>query len=174
MAEKPNSMYRRLPAGGENVGSNTMRDIGKVGKAATSGASGSAREATREAAGRAASRLAGRAGAAGAALSAGWDAGRAIDEATGVGRKMVDKVLGPAKYTGDRVELSSDSKARLNNEDYGHEGSRSASTSKPSPARRVGTTGEWRQPTSSVREGRNENISDDTRARARKFLEDNE
>ena len=170
MAEKPNSMYRRLPAGGENVGANTARDVGKVGKAMTSSASGAAREATREAAGRAASRLAGRAGAAGAALSAGWDVGRAIDERTGVGRKMVDKALGPAKYDGDRVELSSDSKARLNDSDYGHE----ASHSKASPARRVGTTGEWRQPQSSVREGGNSNISDDTRERARRWLEDKE
>lgn len=62
---------------------------------------------------RAISRTLGRAGAVGAALMGGYDLGRAIDEKTGIGKKMVDKVMGPAKVEGDRVELSEDSKKRI-------------------------------------------------------------
>jgi hypothetical protein len=171
MAEKPNSKFRSMPSLKEDVG-NAGRDMKQVGKSLSSSAKGAAASASEEAGGRAAARLVGRAGYAGAALSAGYDAGRAIDKATGVGKRMVDKVLGPAKYEGDRVELSSDSKARLNDEDYGHEGGRTASASKPSPARRVGTTGEWRD-TSGVREGKNEGIGDDVRARAKRYTDDN-
>lgn len=172
MAEKPNSKFRNAPSLRENVGSNTARDLKQFGKSAMNTAKGAAGEASMEAGTRAASRLVGRAGAAGAALGAGWEAGRALDRATGIGRKMVDKAMGPAKYEGESVELSSDSKARLNKEDYGNEGRRERSAAPAPKPRRVGTTGEWRD-TSSVREGRNENIDDDVRARARRYTDDN-
>lgn len=71
------------------------------------------------AAGRAISRTGARAGLASAALQGGYEAGRAIDEATGVGRKMVDKA-GPMidrAATGERVKLSEDSKRRIKEEE---------------------------------------------------------
>lgn len=171
MAEKPDSSFRKAPSLRENVGKNVARDASTLDRVATSGARGAAREALNEAGTRAATRMIGRAGYAGAALEAGWEAGRALDRATGVGKKMVDKVLGPAKYEGDRVELASKETQDRYDRDYGHESrhSRSEPAAKP---RRVGTTGEWRD-TSSVREGRNENIDDDVRARARRYTDDN-
>jgi hypothetical protein len=71
------------------------------------------RKQVQEMGGRGISRTLGRAGAAGTALMGGYDLGRAIDEKTGIGKKMVDKVMGPAKVEGDRVELSEDSKKRI-------------------------------------------------------------
>jgi hypothetical protein len=71
------------------------------------------RKQVQEMGGRGISRTLGRAGAAGTALMGGYDLGRAIDEKTGIGKKMVDKVMGPAKVAGDRVELSEDSKKRI-------------------------------------------------------------
>lgn len=68
---------------------------------------------------RAASRTGSRVGLTGAALQGGYEAGRAIDEATGVGRKMVDKA-GPLidrAATGERVKLSEDSKRRIKEEE---------------------------------------------------------
>ena len=165
MAEKPDSSYRRLPGLKENVGKNTARDIGTLDRFTSSGAKGAARGALNEATERAASRMVGRAGAAGAALSAGWEAGRALDEATGIGKKMVNAVLGEPKYEGERVTLSK----RDPEPDYGNEGNRTKSTS---PIRRAGTTGEWKDK-SGIREGRNENISDETRAKARRYTDDN-
>lgn len=77
------------------------------------------RRLQQEAAGRAIMRTAGRAGYAGAALQGGYEAGRALDEATGVGRKMVDKA-GKAidrAASGDRVQLSKGAKQRVEDED---------------------------------------------------------
>lgn len=71
------------------------------------------RKQVQEMGGRGISRTLGRAGAVGTALMGGYDLGRAIDEKTGIGKKMVDKVMGPAKVEGDRVELSEDSKKRI-------------------------------------------------------------
>lgn len=72
-----------------------------------------------EAAGRAITRTGGRAGLAGAALQGGYEAGRALDEATGVGKKIVDKA-GPLidrASTGERVKLSKESKQRIKDEE---------------------------------------------------------
>ena len=71
------------------------------------------RKQRQEMGGRGISRTLGRAGAVGTALMGGYDLGRAIDEKTGIGKKIVDKVMGPAKVEGDRVELSEDSKKRI-------------------------------------------------------------
>lgn len=169
MAEKPDSAYRKLPSLKENVGRNTARDVGTLDRFTSSGAKGAARGALNEATERAASRLVGRAGAAGAALSAGWDIGRAIDEKTGVGKKMVDKVMGPAKASGDRVELSSGAKAMMNDSDYSHESSHSKSESHATPAKGRDRPSYSGGP---VREGKNENIDEDTRRRAGKFVGD--
>lgn len=173
MAEKPDSSYRKVPSLRENVGKNVARDVSTLDRVATSGARGAAREALNEAGTRAATRMIGRAGAAGAALEAGWEAGRALDRATGVGKKMVNAAMGEPKYDGPRVELASKATQDRYDRDYGHEGKRTRSESAPAPkSRRVGTTGEWRD-TSGVREGSNANISDETRARARRYTDDN-
>ena len=71
------------------------------------------RKQVQEMGGRGISRTLGRAGAVGTALMGGYDLGREIDERTGIGKKMVDAALGPAKAEGDRVELSEDSKRRI-------------------------------------------------------------
>lgn len=170
MAEKPNSMYRKIPSGAEDVGRNTVRDVEKLGKTLSSRSTGAASDALMEAGSRAATRLVGRAGAAGAALDAGWEAGRAIDKATGVGKRIVDSVLGEAKADGDRVELSAYAKS--------HDGKAKSAPKQPThpESRRTGTTGEWGgawKDSGGVREGSNENISDDVRERARKYTDEN-
>lgn len=71
------------------------------------------------AAGRALLRSGARAGSLATALQGGYEAGRAIDEATGVGRKMVDK-MGPMidkAATGERVKLTEDAKRRVKDEE---------------------------------------------------------
>jgi len=79
---------------------------------------GGAKEAVREAGRRAETRNMGRAGAAQAALSAGYTLGRAIDEETGVGKKLVEgsglgRAAEKAADRRDKVELSKSAKERL-------------------------------------------------------------
>ena len=112
--------WENVPGLNEDVGQRTAEDIGKVRKRMnvdSSGLKGGAREAVREAGGRAASRLGTRAGLAGMALEAGYGLGRSIEEATGVGKKMVDKTVGPMidKLAAgeDRVELTKEAKERI-------------------------------------------------------------
>ena len=83
---------------------------------------GGAKEAVREAGRRAETRNMGRAGAAQAALSAGYEVGRAVDEETGLGKKLVEKSgLGRAAEKAadrrDKVELSKSAKERLEDMD---------------------------------------------------------
>jgi hypothetical protein len=114
--------WQSIPGATENVVERTSEDIGKVRKrmnVESSGLKGGAKESVKEAGGRAARRLGARAGLAGAALSGGYDAGRAIDEATGVGRKLVGKA-GSAidrAATGDRVTLTKEAKQQLEDEE---------------------------------------------------------
>jgi hypothetical protein len=114
--------WQSIPGATENVVERTSEDIGKVRKrmnVESSGLKGGAKESVKEAGGRAARRLGARAGLAGAALQGGIEAGRALDEATGVGRKLVDKA-GSAidrAATGDRVTLTKDAKRRLEDEE---------------------------------------------------------
>ena len=82
--------WDRVPKLDDDVVKSTMEDARKVGKS-TSNLRGAAVDAVKEAGSRAASRLVGRAGLAGAALQGGYDAGRAIDESTGLGKAMVNK-----------------------------------------------------------------------------------
>jgi hypothetical protein len=113
--------WQSIPGATENVVERTAEDIGKVRKRMnvdSSGVKGGAREAVREAGGRAARRLGARAGLAGAALQGGYEAGRALDEATGIGRKMVGKA-GSAidrAATGDRVKLTKEAAQRAEDE----------------------------------------------------------
>ncbi len=114
--------WQSIPGAREDVVQRTSEDIGKVRKrmnVESSGLKGGAKDSVREAGGRAARRLGARAGLAGAALQGGIEAGRALDEATGVGRKLVDKA-GSAidrAATGDRVTLTKDAKRRLEDEE---------------------------------------------------------
>lgn len=114
--------WQSVPGMDENVVERVAEDIGKVRKrmnVESSGVKGGAKESVRDAGARARNRLGVRAGMAGAALQGGYDLGRAIDESTGVGKKMVDKA-GKAidrAATGDRVELSKDAKRRIEDEE---------------------------------------------------------
>lgn len=112
--------WNRVPDPNEDVMQRTSEDVGKVKKrmnVESSGLKGGAKEAVKEAGGRAASRLGARAGAAGVALQQGYEIGRAIDEKTGIGRKLVDKLAGEdidrAVNKRDKVELSEESKERI-------------------------------------------------------------
>lgn len=113
--------WQSVPGMDEDVVKRTAEDIGKVKKrmnVESSGLKGGAKESVREAGGRAARRLGARAGMAGAALQGGYEAGRAIDEATGVGRKMVEKA-GPMidrAVSGDRVKLTKEAQQRADEE----------------------------------------------------------
>lgn len=83
---------------------------------------GGAKEAVREAGKRADNRNVGRAGAGQVMFEIGYGVGRAIDEKTGLGKKMVEKSgLGSAAEKAasrrDKVELSKDAKARLDEEE---------------------------------------------------------
>lgn len=114
--------WQSVPGMDEDVVQRTAEDIGKVRKrmnVESSGVKGGAKDSVREAGGRAARRLGVRAGMAGAALQGGYDLGRAIDESTGVGKKMVDKA-GKAidrAASGDRVTLTKEAKQRVEDED---------------------------------------------------------
>ena len=84
--------------------------------------SGTAKEVVREAGRRATNRNVGRGGAAQAAFESGYLAGREIDKATGVGKKMIEKSgLGSAAEKAasmrDKVELSKSAKERLQDEE---------------------------------------------------------
>lgn len=77
------------------------------------------RRLQQEAGGRAIMRTAGRAGLAGTALQGGYEVGRALDESTGVGRKLVDRA-GSAidrAASGDRVKLTPDAERRAKEEE---------------------------------------------------------
>lgn len=83
---------------------------------------GGAKEAVREAGRRATNRNVGRGGAAQAAFESGYLAGREIDKATGVGKKLVDKsgldsAAEKAASRRDKVELSKSAKERLQDEE---------------------------------------------------------
>lgn len=110
-----------IPGGRDDVFERIREDAakGKKGRNVDSSKlSGTAKEVVREAGRRADTRNVGRGGAAQAALSAGYELGRAIDEETGVGKKLVEKSgLGKAAEKAanrrDKVELSKSSKERL-------------------------------------------------------------
>jgi hypothetical protein len=126
------------------------------------------RRLQQEAGGRAITRTLGRAGLGQLALEGGYEAGRALDEATGVGKKLVDKSgLGAAaeRFANmrDKVELSKEAKDRIARGDLED----APDSSRPAKARKVVRDEE---DTSSIagklRPGRNEEIDDDTRENA--------
>ena len=117
--------WSRVPGGDDDVIERSREDVGKVRKGLNvdkSDLKGGARDAVREAGSRAGARLINRAGAAQLALTGGYEAGRALDEKTGIGKKMVEKSgLGSAAEKAasrrDKVELSKSAKERLDDEE---------------------------------------------------------
>lgn len=118
------------------------------------------RRTQQEAGGRAITRTGGRAGLAGLAAEAGYALGRKIDEETGVGKKLVDKTVGPsidrAVASQERVTLSPSAKARI-------EAGELEKKASVKPMKRVM---ESASPEGKMRPGRNEEIDDETRESA--------
>jgi len=117
--------WDNLPGLKDDVVARDREDTAKAKKGRevdSSKLSGGAKDAVREAGKRAENRKVGRRGAGVAAFEIGYGAGRAIDEKTGLGKNMVDKSgLGSAAEKAankrDKVELSKDAKARLDEEE---------------------------------------------------------
>jgi len=117
--------WDNLPGLKDDVVARDREDTAKAKKGRevdSSKLTGGAKDAVREAGKRAENRKIGRRGAGVAAFEIGYGAGRALDEKTGLGKKMVDKSgLGSAAEKAanmrDKVELSKDAKARLDEEE---------------------------------------------------------
>lgn len=117
--------WDNLPGLKDDVMERAKEDMAKAKKGRdvdSSKLTGGAKDAVREAGKRAQNRNVGRAGAGVAAFEAGYAVGREIDEKTGLGKKMVEKSgLGNAAEKAanrrDKVELSKDAKARLDEEE---------------------------------------------------------
>ena len=113
--------WDNLPGLNDDVVERGIEDYKKMKKGQnvdSSKTKGSAREIVREAGQRGQNRNAGRVGLAGAALQAGYEGGRALDERTGAGKKMVEgssalKAVADKMGSSDRVNLSEDSKNRI-------------------------------------------------------------
>jgi hypothetical protein len=118
------------------------------------------RRTQQEAGGRAITRTGGRAGLAALAGEAGYALGRKIDEETGVGKKLIDKTVGPsidrAVASKDRVTLSPEAKARI-------EAGELEEKASVKPMKR---TMDSASPEGKMRPGRNEEIDDETRESA--------
>ena len=118
------------------------------------------RSQVQNAAGRAITRTGGRASLAGLAGEAGYALGRKIDEETGVGKKLIDKTVGPsidrAVASKDRVTLSPEAKARI-------EAGELEEKASVKPMKR---TMDSASPEGKMRPGRNEEIDDETRESA--------
>ena len=117
--------WDNLPGLKDDVVARDREDTAKAKKGRevdSSKLTGGAKDAVREAGKRAENRKIGRRGAGVAAFEIGYGVGRAIDEKTGLGKNMVDKSgLGSAAEKAanrrDKVELSRDAKARLDEEE---------------------------------------------------------
>ena len=118
------------------------------------------RSQVQNAAGRAITRTGGRAGLAALAGEAGYALGRKIDEETGVGKKLIDKTVGPsidrAVASKDRVTLSPEAKARI-------EAGELEEKASVKPMKRTMNSA---SPEGKMRPGRNEEIDDETRESA--------
>ena len=123
-AEVRNTRWSNLPRLDDDVVRSAREDLekGRRGRNVdSSNLRGGAREVVREAGRRADNRNAGRAGLAGAALQGGYEVGRAIDEKTGAGKKLVEasglgRATDAAVNKRDKVTMNKDAKQRL--EDY--------------------------------------------------------
>jgi hypothetical protein len=139
------------------------KDVRAAGKALNppSHIKGGALDAVKAAGVRGGTRLGGSAGAAAAALQGGYDLGRDLDERTGIGKKIIDKTVGPsidrAVASQDRVMLSPEAKARI------AAGELEEKAEAPKARRRVS---ESESPEGKLRPGRNPEIDDETRENA--------
>jgi hypothetical protein len=106
---------RALPSLREDVRASQSRDAGRIVRGLDATGKGAARTSQQQAAARAITRTASRAGLAGAALATGYQAGKEIDKATGIGRKAVDK-MPDGLFAKPGVKLSKDSEKRLSDE----------------------------------------------------------
>ena len=118
------------------------------------------RRTQQEAGGRAITRTGGRAGLAALAGEAGYALGRKIDEETGIGKKLIDKTVGPsidrAVASQDRVTLSPEAKARIE----------AGELEEKASAKPMKRTMNSASPEGKMRPGRNEEIDDETRENA--------
>jgi hypothetical protein len=113
--------WDKIPGFKDDVGKRSFEDMDKLKKAAninSSGLKGGARQAVIEAGGRGLARNIGRGALAEGAFETGYGIGRAIDEKTGVGKKIVDESgLGDLAErvvnSRGKVELSEDAKKRI-------------------------------------------------------------
>lgn len=175
-----------LPNPREDVVRSQTADAAKIrrGLDTTDIANAGNRAKAQVAGAKALTRTASRALGAAGALQTGYELGRAIDEKTGVGRKMVDTVADRMPSTREGVKLSKESEKRMADERIKRVGSvevdegkaatpKAKAVPKPAakPAARKPSAPE---PKSSVREGRNENIGEETRSRAMKSVSEDE
>ena len=122
------------------------------------------RSQVQNAAGRAITRTVGRAGLAGLAGEIMYALGRKLDEETGIGKKLIDKTVGPSidrvVASQDRVTLSPEAKARI-------EAGEQEEKEVVAKSRKRNTESE--SPKGKMRPGRNEEIDDETRENAGGF-----
>lgn len=148
----------------EDVVRGAKQDAERIGKGMNSNAASAwNRSQQQNAAGRAITRMTGRAGLAGAAFEGGYEAGRAIDEKTGLGKKIVEKSgLGDlaerAVNSRDKVELSKESKERIAKGDLEEKRANSQKMSR--------TKETESEPAGKYHPGRNEDITEDSRESA--------
>jgi len=138
--------WDNLPGLNDDVIERAKEDLAKAKKGRdvdSSNLKGGAKESVREAGTRARNRNLGRMGAAQAAFSAGYEAGRELDERTGLGKKMVDKsgigdLVDKAVNMRDKVKLSKEAQKRV---DEGETDSEDTDTGKYEPRRTEGDFG---------------------------------
>ena len=142
--------WDNLPGLNDDVIERAKEDLAKAKKGRdvdSSNIKGGAKESVREAGTRAQNRNLGRMGAAQAAFSAGYEAGKAIDERTGLGKKLVDKsglgdVVDRAVNSRDKVTLTPEAQQRVN---AGETGSDDVDTGKYEPRRTEGDFGAYKR-----------------------------
>jgi hypothetical protein len=156
--------WDNIPKFTDDVVKSAKEDAAKAQKGRnvdSSKLTGAAKDAVREAGARASNRNIGRGGIPAAALAIGYGAGRMLDEETGVGKKLVDKTVGPsidrAIASEDRVTLSPSAKERI---------AAGELEEKEAPAKPRKRDTESASPSGKLRPGRNEEIDDETRENA--------
>jgi|APGre2960657404_1045060.scaffolds.fasta_scaffold21678_6 hypothetical protein len=158
--------WDKVPGFKDDVVKRSFEDMDKVKKAAnvnSSGLKGGARRSVIEAGGRGLARNIGRGALGQGALEAGYAVGRAIDEKTGAGKKIVDESgLGDlaerVANSRDKVELSEDAKKRIARGDL--------DTEEIIPAKKKSATSKNMSIEGKMYAGRNPEIDDDTRESA--------
>ena len=158
--------WDKIPGFKDDVGKRSFEDMDKLKKAAninSSGLKGGARQAVIEAGGRGLARNIGRGALAEGAFEAGYGIGRAIDEKTGVGKKIVDESgLGDlaerVANSRDKVELSEGAKKRIARGDLDSE--------EVIPSKKKSTASKNMSVEGKMYAGRNPEIDDSTRESA--------